>query len=430
MDIANLYEKYLKHPQITTDSRSIPENSIFFALKGENFDGNKFVLSALEQGAVYAVISDEKYSVEGKTILVEDTLKTLQELAKYHREKISTKIIGITGTNGKTTTKELITKVLSKKYKTYSTQGNFNNHIGVPLTLLAIDKDTDFAVVEMGANHFGEIADLCELAKPNIGLITNIGKAHIAGFGSIENIIATKLQLFEAVKKNNGVFLINSNDKIIEKKTEKYEKSVKYGKSETSIISVEKIYNSTLLKIEVKVNAEFHTIQTNLIGKYNSDNVLAAFAVGLTVGIDAGEIVEAIEEYLPSNNRSELKKTERNTLILDMYNANPTSMKLAVCNFAENEMKNKILIVGDMLELGENEINEHQEIINIIKKYNFDEVFLIGGIFKKCNFPKNFYAFDNVSLLNNYLKENEITGHSILLKASNGIGLKKCVTFF
>ncbi len=429
MNIKKLYEKYLKYSKISTDSRSVAENSIFFALKGENFDGNKFVNSALENGAEFAVISDAQYAKENKTMLVDDTLTALQELAKYHRQNLKTKILAITGTNGKTTTKELITRVLSKKYKIYATQGNFNNHIGVPLTLLAIDKNTEFAVIEMGANHFGEIGELCNLAQPDIGIITNIGKAHLAGFGSVENIIATKLQLFEAVKANNGVFLINSNDETIAAKTGEYSKSTYYGKHKDSIVTIEEVYNSEFLKIKIKINSEFFTIQTKLIGKYNIDNVLAAVAVGVSNNISTEKIIEAIEEYKPENNRSERKKTSSNTLTLDMYNANPTSMKLSICDFCETEKPNKILIIGDMLELGENEIAEHQKIIDIIKKYEVEKTFLVGNIFSKCSFPNNFYSFENVNLLNDFLKKSPIKGHYILLKASNGIGLKKCVPF-
>lgn len=429
MTIPELYNIFKKHPIISTDSRKITQNSIFFALKGENFDGNKFAKSALNDGADYAVISDKNYEIEGKTILVDDTLRTLQQLANYHRKQLNLKIVGITGTNGKTTTKELVAKVLSKKFKTFATQGNFNNHIGVPLTLLSLTDEIEFAVVEMGANHLDEIAELCEIAEPNIGLITNIGKAHLEGFGSQENLIKTKLGLFESIKKNKGFFLLNNNDNILVERISNYDYISQYGKTKSSIVELVDIYDSIYLKLKVRICTKHYDIQTKLVGKYNADNVLAAIAVGSINNIKIDDIIEAIENYEPSNNRSQLKQTDKNKLILDMYNANPTSMSLAIKNFADVEAKNKVLIIGDMLELGENEKAEHQEIINLTKSLNFEEVFLIGKIFSSCSFPTEYKAFRKVELLNDFLINYEITDSTILLKASNGTGLKKCVEF-
>ncbi len=429
MDIRELYDIFLKHKAISTDSRNIKQDSVFFALKGDTFDGNKYVKESLEKGAEYAVISDAKFYIDEKTILVEDTLKTLQDLAAFHRKNIKTKIIGITGSNGKTTSKELVHKVLSKKHKTFATQGNFNNHIGVPLTLLELTDDIEIAVIEMGANHYGEISELCKIAAPDEGLITNIGKAHIGGFGSVENLIETKLGLFEAVKNTKGYFYLNSNDSILIKKINNYKNIVTYGNAENSIAKVIKIYNDIYLNIDVEINKRLFKIKTNLIGKYNIDNILAAITVGLKNDVEPEKIIEAISEYVPSNNRSQLHKTEKNSLILDMYNANPTSMSLAISNFAEINLPEKVLIIGDMLELGDEEFNEHQEIVNLIKKYNFGKVFLIGKIFSSCNLPAEYKSFANIDDFNNHLKNNQLQSSSILLKASNGTGLKKCVEY-
>ncbi|MEA3450478.1 MAG: UDP-N-acetylmuramoyl-tripeptide--D-alanyl-D-alanine ligase [Bacteroidota bacterium] len=429
MKTSDLYKIFQESGQITIDSRKVPKKSMFFAIKGENFDGNKFAQSAIDLGASIAVISDEKYKIPNKTILVNDTLKSLQELAKYHRKQLGINIVGITGTNGKTTTKELVYKVLSQKYKTFATLGNFNNHIGVPLTLLSLTDEYEFAVVEMGANHLGEIAELCDLVLPNYGLITNVGNAHLEGFGSFENLIITKLALFESIKQNNGVFLLNTNNEILQNRVSKYSKIIKYGKSENSEVKITEVFNELFLKLVVKIKGDNHLIQTQLIGDYNIDNILAAISVGLVVKVPIEKIVDAIEDYKPANNRSEYRKTEKNALILDMYNANPTSMEAAINNFYEIDVSRKMLIVGDMLELGKNEKNEHQQIINLIIEKRFKDVVLVGKIFKSCTYPENFRVFENIEILNEYLNNNPPKNHSILLKASNGTGLKKCVQY-
>ncbi len=427
MNISELYEIFKQTGKVSTDSRNISEDCIFFALKGDTFDGNKFAQKAIDLGAKIAVISDKKFEIKDKTILVDDSLKTLQQLAEYHRKQLKTKIIGITGTNGKTTTKELINRVLSKKYKTLSTQGNLNNHIGVPLTLLSLNSDIEYAVVEMGANHNGEIAELCDLVIPDIGIITNVGKAHLEGFGSFENLIKTKLALFYAIKSNNGTFLLNTNNDILTERIKNYYKIIEYGKSNNSLAKITESFNELFLKLVVKIKGDNHLIQTQLIGKYNIDNILAAISVGLLTKVPVEKIIEAIEKYKPENNRSELRKTAKNTLILDMYNANPTSMKAAVENFADIDAHRKMLIVGDMLELGKNEQEEHQKIIDLIIQNRFKDVFLVGKIFKSCNSPNHFKNFEDVESLNLYLQKKELKGHTILLKASNGTGLKKCI---
>jgi UDP-N-acetylmuramoyl-tripeptide--D-alanyl-D-alanine ligase len=429
MNIKHLYNFFKNSSGISTDTRQIKQNNIFFALKGNNFDANKFAKQAIEKGAMLAVISDKKYEIKGKTFLVDDSLKTLQELAKYHRNKLNTKIFGITGTNGKTTTKELIFRVLSKKYNTIATKGNLNNHIGVPLSLLSMTEKTEFAVIEMGANHPGEIAQLCQLSQPDYGIITNIGHAHLEGFGSLENLINTKLALFDYVKKNKGFFLLNTDDEILNKHIKNYDKIIKYGNSSDSIVKITESFNEIFVKIVAYYNNANHLINSKLVGKYNISNILAAIAAGIVCGVPENDIDEAIEQYNPQNNRSQLYKTKYNTLVLDMYNANLSSMKAAIENFAELDLHRKMLIIGDMLELGQTEIEDHQKIVDLIKNLNFKDVILVGKRFKKCKLESEYKTFDNVEDLNKYLQQNPLKNYSILIKASNGTGLKKCVEF-
>ncbi|MBN2664235.1 MAG: UDP-N-acetylmuramoyl-tripeptide--D-alanyl-D-alanine ligase [Bacteroidales bacterium] len=429
MKTEQLYEIFKQYPNITTDSRNVPENSIFFALKGNNFDGNKFAETALEKGAKFAVISDKNYAELENTILVKNSLQTLQELAKFNRNELNTKIFAITGSNGKTTTKELINRILSKKYKTFSTPGNFNNHIGLPLSLLSITKEIEIAVIEMGANHLGEIDELCNIALPDMGLITNIGRAHLEGFGSLENLIDTKLGLFRAIKNKNGKFLLNTNDENLSEKIQNYPNIINYGKNETSIVKCVEQNSNIYLNLKVLINNSTYNVNTKLIGSYNTDNILAAITTGIINDVPINDIITAIEEYEPSNNRSQLLKTKNNTLILDMYNANPTSMKAAILNFAEIDLPKKILFIGDMLELGENEVKEHQKIINLINEQNFEFVFIVGKIFGKCNNIKQHFHFDNIQEFTKWLGFNSLKNYSILIKASNGTGLKKCVEY-
>lgn len=429
MNISELYEIYKQSGKISTDSRNIIKDCVFFALKGENFDGNKFAQNAINSGAKVAVISDKKFEIASKTILVNDTLETLQQLAHYHRKNLGIKILGITGTNGKTTTKELVFKVLSQKYKTFATQGNFNNHIGVPSTILSLTEEFEFAVVEMGANHINEIKELCQIVEPDLGIITNIGKAHLEGFGSIENLINTKLALFESVKSNKGIFLLNTNSQILEQRIKNYQSIIKYGNAEDSIVKVVEVFNEMFLRFVVEINGKNFEIKTQMVGKYNIDNVLAAITVGIVAEVPLDKIIDAVWNFKPNNNRSELRKTQKNMLVLDMYNANPTSMNAAIENFSEIELANKFLIIGDMLELGENEKNEHQQIIDLIKNKEFKNVFFVGKIFNSCSSPNDFKKFLNVDELIEYLKTNRLEGYNILLKASNGTGLKKCVEY-
>lgn len=429
MTIEQIYDIFKKCGKVSTDTRNIEPNSIFFALKGQKFDANEFVNEAFEKGAAYCVISDKKFFLAEKTILVDDTLKTLQQLAKYHRNQLKTKIIALTGSNGKTTTKELIYKVLSSKYSTIATQGNLNNHIGVPHTLIGIDNSYEFAVVEMGANHIGEIQELCQIAQPNCGLITNIGNAHIGTFGSFENLAKTKLALFEEVKNKGGMFFQNTSDKTIVEATSNYQNITKYGFSDDCFVRCLEQQSNVFLNLKVQVEGKHYDVKTQLIGDYNTDNVLCAIAVGLKTKVEIDKIIDAIATYKPSNNRSQLFKTDKNTLILDMYNANPASMESAIRNFSKSIFENKTLIIGDMLELGQYSAQNHQQIVELINSLNFQDVFLVGSEFYNCTNIKNAKKFVDVSQLCNYLKNNQLTNKTILIKGSNGINLKNCVEF-
>lgn len=429
MNIPQLYEIFQQCGQnITIDSRKIEQGCLFFALKGEKFNANEFAKYAITNGAKYAVISDSQFAIEGKTIVVEDTLITLQQLAKYHRNQLKTKIFGITGSNGKTTTKELIYRVLSKKYNAFATQGNLNNHIGVPLTLLSLTNDYEYAIVEMGANHIGEIAELCELSQPEMGLITNIGRAHIGTFGNFENLVKTKLGLFEAIKNRKGLFLLNSSDVVLNQNISGMN-IIKYGNADDSLVRCVETDSSMYLNLKVKVENKVYSVNTKLVGAYNTDNILAAITAGLANNIEINEIIDAIAKYVPSNNRSQLMNTEQNTLILDMYNANPTSMKAAIENFSHMTVSNKMLIIGDMLELGDYALIEHQQIVDLIVSLKFCNVILVGLTFGQCSNTDKFLLFANNGELCNYLKNNDIEHKTILVKGSNGIGLKSIIEF-
>lgn len=425
MKIEEIYLKFKESNGVSTDSRNIKKNQIFIALNGENFNGNKFAKSAISNGAKYAIIDDKDYFIENKTILVNDTLKTIQELANFHRNKFNIPVIGITGTNGKTTTKELINTVLSKKYKTVSTKGNLNNHIGVPLTLLDINDNTEIAIIEMGANHKNEINDLCNIANPNYGLITNIGKAHIEGFGTFENIIKTKTELFKYLENTDGKIIYNSDDKILKSYINK-NKTFTYGIEDYNYVKGNNPKSNPFLKLKIQsINKIEYNIQTNLIGNYNFYNVLAAFCLGRIFNVSDNDIISAIENYAPTNMRSQLKKTNKNTLIIDAYNANPVSMKNAILNINNLKNKNKILILGDMLELGTISENEHTEIIKMLVEFNFNKVFLVGEIFNKINYHKKFVTYKSTNELINSNILNNIKNSFILIKGSRGIHLEK-----
>ncbi len=425
MEISDLYKIYLKYPTVSTDTRSASKGSIFFALKGANFNGNEYAEKALESGCSYAVVDEEKYATSPNIILVDNALETLQELARYHRSKIKTPIIGITGTNGKTTTKELITSVLSQEYNVISTFGNLNNHIGVPLTILRIKKEHEIAVIEMGANHIGEIKFLAEIAQPNYGLITNIGHAHIEGFGSFENVIKTKGELYEYIRgTSDGKIFIDYNNTLLREMAEGIT-SIYYGFDKDLFVSGKVLEIRPYLELAWKFGNRRNKVKTKLIGEYNLPNVLAAVAVGNYLGVKSSLINKAIENYEPTNNRSQLKETNKNMLIIDAYNANPTSMHAALENFDHMNVSHKVLILGDMKELGPDTDMEHQKVADYISHHNFDKVFFIGDNFSriKTEYPR----FKDLDGFKDYITANPIEDSYILLKGSRGVQLEKCI---
>ena len=434
MELKDLYDIFLQHPTITTDSRDVPENSMFFALKGETFDGNAYAKAALEQGAAYAVIDEKEYAEEGneRLILVEDVLTTLQQLAKYHRVHLGTPIIGITGTNGKTTTKELIATVLKKKYNVLYTQGNFNNHIGVPKTLLQLKKEHDIAVIEMGANHPGEIKTLVEIVLPDFGIITNVGKAHLLGFGSFEGVIRTKVELYDFLRAIQGTAFINNDNPHLQG-ISKGLKLVKYGQQEADdlLVKGELVECNPFLKFQWRhlstVNCQLSTVQTHLIGSYNLDNALAAACIGTYFEVPANDISAALEAYTPSNNRSQLTITQDNKLVVDAYNANPTSMRAALDNFRLIKSEHKMCILGQMGELGEVSDEEHQKVIDLIGEGGFEQVWLVGENFAKTSHPANYRLFANVEEVKTAIATQKPKGFLILIKGSNSNKLVQTV---
>lgn len=421
-----LYKIYCEHPEITTDSRICPKNSIFFALKGDNFNGNKFALSALEKGCSFAVVDEAEFAIDSRFILVENVLETLQKLAEHHRRQLQIPVIGITGTNGKTTTKELVAAVLSKKFNVLYTQGNFNNHIGVPLTLLKINAKHNIAIVEMGANHCGEIAFLTNIARPNFGLITNVGKAHLEGFGSLQGVLATKGELYDFLRNNGGTIFRNENIDCLKSISQNLD-TITYGvEAETAFVSGKIVDETPFVTLQWHENdTTVHTVKTHFVGSYNAANMLAAVAVGLHFGVTPADIDLALSEYQPQNNRSQLIEKGDNTLIVDAYNANPTSMEAALTSFKKMNFAKKAVILGDMLELGAQSDEEHQKVVDILEKANFDTVFLVGKCFEKTK--NHFQCFENVSELTAFLTQNPPKNSAILIKGSHGIGLQKLV---
>lgn len=430
MNLESLYKIYLEcEGTVATDSRSCPKDSLFFALKGDKFDGNKYALNALECGAKYAVVDNPNIlSKSEKFILVEDSLQTLQELAKLHRRILKTPIIGITGTNGKTTTKELIANVLSTKYCIQYTKGNLNNHIGVPLTLLSIKPEHGIAVVEMGANHPGEIAFLCNIVEPDYGIITNVGKAHLEGFGSFEGVVKTKGELYNYLaKRTDTTVFIDSDNKILRDIIAPSLRRISYGTHNGDIIGrVEE--NSFTLTFNWKESEkeEIHYVETQLVGNYNLQNALASIAIGRFFDISIKDINNALTTYTPQNNRSQFKKTSYNDLIIDAYNANPTSMTAALTNFLNISKSNKVAIIGDMKELGKDSLSEHQTVINLLTKNKSDkEVILVGEEFGHT--LHNFKHYNSVNELYTELKTSPLKGKTILIKGSNSIKLSTII---
>lgn len=418
-ELSQLHQLFLESTGICTDTRKLKKGNLYLALKGDNFNGNNFAAKALELGANYSIVDEEPEEQNDHIIKVEDGLDTLQKLAAYHRKYLNLPILSITGSNGKTTTKELIREVLSKKYKTVSTQGNLNNHIGVPLTLLSMNKETEFGIVEMGANHQGEIASLCKIAQPDYGYITNFGKAHLEGFGGVEGVIKGKSELYNYLIKNNKTIFINYDDEIqVEKSKGTDIISFSEGKNATHQI--------TFLKADpfVKINTEDTEINSQLIGTYNAKNIAAAICIGKYFKIPAKAIKEAIENYQPTNNRSQIIDQNSNQIILDAYNANPTSLKAALENLESIPAKNKIAILGDMFEVGNTSAEEHQIIIDLLEKLEFSNMMVCGKNFYQTS-TQEVSKFENFEDLKNYIQENNFENATILIKGSRGMALER-----
>lgn len=425
MEINDLYTLYKQYPTITTDSRKCIPGSIFFALKGENFNGNQFATQALKEGCSYAIVDEADYVTDDKRIiLVDNCLSTLQSLAHYHRRVLGLPIIGITGTNGKTTTKELTAACLAQKFNVLATEGNLNNHIGVPLTLLKLTPSHEIAIIEMGASHPGDIKELVEIAEPNYGIITNVGKAHLQGFGSFEGVLQTKCEMYDFIRAHKGHIFIQHENPYLQPQSDSIEKT-EYGISENLFISGSIIDCSPFLFFEMKHNNISIKIQTQLIGSYNLTNALAAAAIAAYFGVTPDQIKEAIETYIPQNRRSQLQKTKYNTLILDAYNANPTSMGAALDNFIQIKANHKAVILGNMGELGIESENEHRKIIDKLRKAKFDKVLLSGNEF--CKIDNNFECFSNTNDLIEELKKNPLKGYTILIKGSRSTQLERCI---
>lgn len=427
MKVSELYEIYKQYPVITTDTRKQLKNSIFFALKGEKFDGNAYIEQALEQGCAYAVGDNPELPKNNpRIILVENVLQTLQELAMFHRRNMKIPVIGITGTNGKTTTKELVASVLSSKHKVLYTQGNLNNHIGVPLTLLSITPQHEIAVIEMGASHRREIAELVAIAEPDYGLITNVGKAHLEGFGSFENVIKTKAELYHFIEKTGGKIFINQDNPFLNAIPCNAEK-IYYGTKSDVFVRGEIIKNeSPFLIFKWFFNSQNYEVKTQLIGDYNFENALAAITIGAFFNVDPKKICESLASYTPKNNRSQLLETPKNQLIIDTYNANPTSMLASLENFAQMKVSPQAIILGDMKELGKESDSEHQRILDFVDKNHFDKVLLCGEIFSKLSTGK-YPSFSHVDQLIGHLKNENLQGYYILIKGSRGITLEKTI---
>lgn len=420
MTIQELHTLFLQYPKLSTDTRAININSLFFALKGDNFNGNKFAKEAIEKGAKFAVISDSKYKLSESYIVVEDALKTLQALAKYHRDQLNIPIIGITGSNGKTTTKELIKRTLSQKYKTFATHGNLNNNIGVPLSLLSINEKHEIAIIEMGANHQKEIDFLANICNPNCGLITNIGKAHLEGFGGIEGVEKGKVELFQNLSSRNKQVFINVDDVRLKNYVEKL-KAITYGTNNCEYKG-EIISNSPFLSINVKYKKNEFEVNSNLIGTYNFSNILSAVVIGDYFDVSPVEIKKGIENYFPKNNRSQLVYQGSNKIIMDAYNANPSSMAEAIKNLVKSKAENKYFVLGDMLELGGESEFEHKNIVEILQKENLKGI-LVGKEFMNYN-TSEYLVFETNQEAKDYLKENKKENTLYLIKGSRGIKLE------
>lgn len=424
MSIEQLYSLYLQYPSVQTDTRKLKKGDLFFALKGENFNGNTFAKQALEAGAVAAVIDEKEYEIPGKTTLVDNVLKTLQELAGHHRDQFSIPFLAITGSNGKTTTKELLHAVLSTSYKTYTTEGNLNNHIGIPLTILRIKKDAEMAVIEMGANHLGEIAGYCLYTKPTHGIITNCGKAHLEGFGGLEGVRKGKGELFDYLREHNGTAFVMWDYEYLQDMSKGISGIIKYGSRDAHVTGEVK-KSEPYLELQVTQGINNGLVKTQLVGDYNLPNVLAAITAGVYFKVPEEQIVSAIEKYSPSNSRSQLLKKGSNQVILDAYNANPSSMKLAIENFARLKAAKKILILGAMAELGPGSQQEHEQLVSLIGLYPWEKVVLVGGDFLTFKHP--YIQFTNSREAKEWFQQQHFENTHILVKGSRSMQMEKVI---
>lgn len=424
----SLYSLFLKHRKVSTDSRNLEKDAIFFALRGDNFDGNQFVLQAIENGAAAAVSDRTEFSEHPQVWVVDDTLRALQQLAMMHRKAMPAKVIGITGSNGKTTTKELIAAVLSKKYEVLYTRGNLNNHIGVPLTLLQLKPDTELAVIEMGANHQGEIAALSRLAMPDCGLITNIGKAHLEGFGGFTGVINAKSELYAYLDDHGGKVFVNIDNELLDRLSVNLDR-FSYGQNNKAEVYGELVADDPFLSLVCEYKSQQTMIHTQITGQYNFENIMAAVAVGNYFEVDTHAIAEAIENYLPANHRSQIIETERNQLLMDAYNANPTSMEAALINFSKRCGQRAMLILGDMLELGDASEAEHAIILKLVIDLDFRNVVLVGPEFAKVYAGDDWIHVNKVEDLISRYKDEAPTGYEILIKGSRGIQLEKLLPY-
>lgn len=439
MEISELYKIFTEHPVVTTDSRDCPAGSLFFALKGASFNGNKFASVALDKGCAYAIVDESEYATDPRCLLVDDCLHTLQQLALMHRRTLGTRIIGITGTNGKTTTKELTAAVLQEKYNVLYTAGNFNNDIGVPKTLLRLKPEHEVAVVEMGASHPGDIKTLVDIVEPDYAIITNVGRAHLQGFGSFEGVIRTKGELYDFMRENRFASATN-NAPVLPERTVFIDNDnphlnsianglrlVHYGCADADNLYVQGRVTGCepTLNFEWKseTDATWYGVNTHLIGTYNIANMLAAATIGLYFGVSAQQINHALSGYVPSNNRSQFEQTKDNRLIVDAYNANPTSMAAALDNFAQIKAEHKMVIIGDMKELGVVSHDEHQKIVDMLKALNIETVWLVGAEFEHCDTPQSFRLFDNVEQVKEAIAADKPHGKYILVKGSNSTKL-------
>ncbi len=426
MDIKDIHKLFLLSNDIVIDTRKIKPKSFFVAIKGEKYDANTFAKEALEKGAIYAIIDNPDYYIDNRTIIVQNSLVALQELAKYHRNYLKLPIIALTGSNGKTTTKELIQAVLSKKYKTKATLGNLNNHIGVPLTILSFNSETEIGIVEMGANHQKEIQFLCEITNPDFGYITNFGKAHLEGFGGVEGVIKGKSEMYDYIRLNDKKVFVNIDDKIQEEKTRNLDRITFSTEIDNANIFIKSITANPLVNIHFNNSV----IKSHLIGLYNANNINASITIGNYFGVSEEDIKSSIESYIPDNNRSQLLSKNTNEIILDAYNANPSSMIVALENFIQLEKNNKVIIIGDMFELGDESIEEHKSIVNYLNKEDQITCYFLGkDFYLNKNNKNNYFFYKDFESFVLFLNENNFSNKTILIKGSRGMALERVLEY-